>query len=71
MIMLLSKEFLQLLDEKVRVQLEYWSKFKPSKEAKEMWKYKNSSDFWYGHTIGLLTGIENGIFLGMYHRTPT
>lgn len=69
--MLLSNEFLSLLDEQVRNQLDFWKKTKPTKKAEKIWNYENAADFWYGHITGMIFATAVHLFEQIYKRKPS
>ncbi len=37
-------------------------KVKPSSQAKNKWKYKNASDWHYGHFVGMMQGLISSTY---------
>lgn len=68
---MLGDDFLKQLDVYVKHDLAYWSNWNLDKDAKIVWNYDHASDFWYGHTIGLVTRTAIQIFIDNYERNPT
>ncbi len=68
---MLGDDFLKGLDEYVKRDLQYWSKWNLNKDGKIVWNYDNAHDFWFGHTIGMATRSAIQIFIDIYKRKPS
>ena len=44
---------------------------KPSKQAQRRWKYKNASDWHYGHFVGMMQATSVASFHLMFGHSPT
>jgi len=44
---------------------------KPDKQAKNRWKFKNSSDWHYGYFVGMMMGLANSLYASKYGNSMT
>ena len=43
---------------------------KPAKQAQRRWKYKNASDWHYGHFVGMMEAISVSAFNQLFGENP-
>ncbi len=44
---------------------------KPAEQAQRRWKYKNASDWHYGHFVGMMQATSVASFNLLFERSPT
>jgi len=44
---------------------------KPDRQAKNRWKFKNSSDWHYGYFVGMMMGLASSLYASKYGNSMT